>query len=165
MGSKTLRVVAVSFLVGLIVGVGVLLLVIPGIYWADLYALAIPAVILEDIGAGQALSRSSELTKGAVWRMVVIYFLTATFAIVILVALTAGVEALGPGLFRHTGIISKEVVEEILTSLCETLFGPISAIGLTLAYYDRRVRKEAFDIEHMMDLMSAGEEHAVGTSA
>ena len=34
-----------------------------------------------------------------------------------------------------------------------TLFGPLSAIGLTLTYYDLRARKEAFDL--MMDLRSA----------
>ena len=35
--------------------------------------------------------------------------------------------------------------------LSTTLFGPVSAIGLTLTYYDLRVRKEAFDLEQMMD--------------
>jgi hypothetical protein len=44
--------------------------------------------------------------------------------------------------------------------LAMTLFGPISAIGLTLAYYDLRVRKEAFDL--MMGLMG-GAETVAGT--
>ncbi len=162
---KTLRVVGVSILVGIIVGVGMLLLVIPGIYWAGLYALAIPAVVLEDVAAGQALSRSSELTKGAVGRMIVIYFLTTVFALIIGVSLAAGVEALSPAFFTHTGIITKDILEEILTTLTATVFGPVTAIGLTLAYYDRRMRKEAFDIEHMMSLISASETQAVGTSA
>ncbi len=162
---KTPRVAGVSIMVGFIVGFGMILLVIPGIYWAGLYALAIPAIVLEDVGAGQSLSRSSDLTKGAVGRMIVIYFLTTVFALIIGVSLAAGVEALSPSLFQHTGIITKDVLEEILTSVAETLFGPITAIGLTLAYYDRRMRKEAFDIEHMMSMMSAPENQAVGTSA
>jgi hypothetical protein len=45
------------------------------------------------------------------------------------------------------------------------LFGPITAIALTLVYYDQRVRKEAFDIEHMMAMMSTPENLASGTSA
>lgn len=162
---KTLKVVGVSILVGIIVGVGMLLLVIPGIYWAGLYALAIPAVVLEDVGAGPSLSRSSELTKGAVWRMIVIYFMTTIFALIIGGSLAAGVDALSPAFFTHTGMITKDMLKEILTAISASVFGPVTAIGLTLAYYDRRIRKEAFDIQHMMDLMSAPETQAVGTSA
>jgi hypothetical protein len=34
----------------------------------------------------------------------------------------------------------------------------------TLAYYDQRVRREAFDIEHMMRLMNPPENLASGAS-
>jgi len=162
---KTLSVVYVSFAVGMIVGFGMVLCLVPGIYWAGLYAIAIPAVVLENINGSQALKRSPELTKGNVWRMILIYFLTAIFAVIMVTALTAAVEWLGPGVFQHTGIITKEVLIEIITSLGGILFGPISAIGLTLAYYDQRVRKEAFDIEHMMALMSAPDSQAAGMGA
>jgi hypothetical protein len=33
----------------------------------------------------------------------------------------------------------------------QALLGPISTIALTLVYYDVRVRKEAFDLQHMME--------------
>jgi hypothetical protein len=164
-GGKALNVVYVSFVVGLIVGFGTLLCIVPGIYLAGLYALAIPAVVLENISGGQALKRSPDLTKGYAWRMVLIYFLTAIFAVIMVTALTAAVEWLGPGFFQHTGFITKEVLVEIIASLSGILFGPISAIGLTLAYYDQRVRKEAFDIEHMMTLMSAANTQAAGMGA
>jgi hypothetical protein len=43
-------------------------------------------------------------------------------------------------------------LRDISSVLAMTLFGPVSAIGLTLVYYDLRMRKkEAFDL--MMDLM------------
>ena len=31
--------------------------------------------------------------------------------------------------------------------------GPVTTIALVLVYYDQRVRKEAFDLQHMMELM------------
>jgi hypothetical protein len=34
--------------------------------------------------------------------------------------------------------------------LINAFIGPIYAIGLTLFYYDQRIRKEGFDIEWMM---------------
>lgn len=162
---KTLSVVYVSFAVGLIVGFGTLLCIAPGIYWAGLYAIAIPAVVLENIDGRQALTRSKELTRDHVWRMIVVYFLTAIFAFLMVTALTAAVEWLGPRLFQHTGFITKDVLQEIMSGLGAILFGPISAIGLTLAYYDQRVRKEAFDIEHMMALMSSPGGQAAGMGA
>jgi hypothetical protein len=34
--------------------------------------------------------------------------------------------------------------------ITQAVLSPIMTIGLTLVYYDERVRKEAFDLEHMM---------------
>ena len=31
--------------------------------------------------------------------------------------------------------------------------GPIATTAIALIYYDQRVRKEAFDLQHMMELM------------
>ena len=42
------------------------------------------------------------------------------------------------------------VVQQIGVYLSNALIGPIYAIGLTLFYYDQRIRKEGFDIEWMM---------------
>jgi hypothetical protein len=49
------------------------------------------------------------------------------------------------------------VFQQIGVFLSNALIGPIYAIGLTLFYYDQRVRKEGFDIEWMM--------HAAGMTA
>src|SRR4029077_17178694 len=46
--SKALRVFFVSFIVSLIIGLGVMLCIVPGIYWAGVYGIAMPAVALED---------------------------------------------------------------------------------------------------------------------
>jgi hypothetical protein len=75
------------------------------------------------------------------------------------------VGALGSTAFHGTGIFSREMFDEVLATLGGILFGPITAIALTLVYYDQRVRKEAFDIEHMMSLMAAPGNLASGASA
>jgi hypothetical protein len=150
---KAPRVVFVSFVVGLIVGVGTLLCIIPGIYWAGVYGIAVPAAVLEDIPGPQAISRSKDLTRDSVGRIIVVYFLTTIFTIGMLVALDAGLNLVG--LAASTKFLHKQVLDQVLTTLGGIVFGPITAIALTLAYYDQRVRKEAFDIEHMMALMVA----------
>jgi len=161
---KAHRVFFVSFMVGLIVGLGTLLLIVPGIYAAGVYGIAVPAVVLENITASQAVSRSSSLTKGSVGRVIVVYFLTAIFTIGMIVVLGMVLEFLGSTAFHRAGIFSGEMFQELMATLGGILFGPITAIALTLVYYDQRVRKEAFDIEHMMSMMAA-DNLASGASA
>lgn len=150
---KAPRVVFVSFVVGLIIGLGTLLCIIPGIYWAGVYGIAVPAAVLEDITGPQAISRSKDLTRNSVGRIIVIYFLTTIFTLGMLLALDAGLSLVG--LAASHKMLNKQVLDQVLTTLGGILFGPVTAIALTLAYYDQRVRKEAFDIEHMMALMAA----------
>lgn len=150
---KAPRVVFVSFVVGLIVGLGALLCLIPGIYWAGVYGLAVPAAVLENITGSQAISRSKDLTQNSVGRIIVVYFLTTIFTIGMLIALDAGLSLVG--LAASNKMLNKQVLDQVLTTLGGIVFGPVTAIALTLAYYDQRVRKEAFDIEHMMALMAA----------
>ena len=55
--------------------------------------------------------------------------------------------------FKHPGQplpMGWLVVAQIGSFLTSALIGPIYAIGLTLFYYDQRIRKEGFDIEWMM---------------
>src|SRR5207247_9362817 len=35
----------------------------------------------------------------------------------------------------------------------QSILGPITTIAITLVYYDERVRKEGFDLEHMMQAL------------
>jgi hypothetical protein len=152
---KALKVTYVSFVVALIVGIGFAICIAPGVYWAGVYGIAIPAVVLENIRGRDALSRSASLTKNSVGRIIVVYFLTSIFSVIMAIALNLGLSALGLAAFqtpRGSGLL-----DEITAALAAILFGPISAIALTLAYYDQRVRNEAFDIEHMMSLMGVQE--------
>jgi len=47
--------------VGLRVALGLVLLIVPGIYLALRYAVAVPAAVIEDAGISQSLARSGEL--------------------------------------------------------------------------------------------------------
>ena len=154
---RTLQVLAVSFIVGLIVGLGMLLCLAPGIYWAGVYGVAIPAVVLENIPVRQSLPRSSRLTQNFIGRVVVVYFLTSIFAAIMNYALNAGLLWLWPIIHPHLVHLTKLNLRDISSIVSKTLFGPVSAIGLTLVYYDLRVRKEAFDLDQMMDLMGGAE--------
>lgn len=157
---KVLRVLAVSLGVGVIIVLGCILLIIPGIYAAVLYGLAIPAVVLEEIAPSEAFTRSSVLTRESVWRVVLVYFLTTIFASIMTWSQHGVTNIAG---LTGTHSPHKEIWDSTVSTVCTILFGPISAIALTLTYYDQRIRREAFDISHMMSLMNKTETNSKAT--
>jgi hypothetical protein len=164
LSGKAFKIVYAAFLVELTIGLGTLLCFIPGIYWAGRYGLTIPAVVLENVSGTQALKRSGELTMDAVGRIVIVFFLTSIFTGLTVAALNQGARALGLLSPPHQGILTREVLRLLTTTLGGIVFGPISAVALALEYYDQRVRKEGFDVAHMMSLMNAPENLASGAS-
>jgi hypothetical protein len=58
------RALGVNFLSGLGILLGLILLVVPGIYLIVIWALAVPALMAEDLSVSDALSRSKALTEG-----------------------------------------------------------------------------------------------------
>ncbi|MBL7154965.1 MAG: hypothetical protein ISS88_00455 [Candidatus Portnoybacteria bacterium] len=65
--SKYLSFLLVALLTGLVVGLGFLLLIIPGVIFAIWFVFSTYTVICEDKKGFKALSRSKELVKGCWW--------------------------------------------------------------------------------------------------
>lgn len=142
--------VAVSLMVGLLVGVGILLLVVPGIILLCGLVVALQALVLEpDTGATQALSRSWQLTKGHKGRM--FGLLLAIVAITMVPALALGALAgVGAGAGALTGAEAVGAFALALIALgaiLQMVLYPYLYCAVTVAYYDLRVRKEAFDLQ------------------
>lgn len=139
---------------GVRIMLGFLLFFVPGVVLALMYALAVPVAVLEGKGISDSLSRSAELTKGHRWRILLVYvLLTVLVTIVtmlwyvpatILVALTTGL--VRNGQFP----LWVQVAFQFGDFVTRSVLGPIMTIAIALVYYDVRVRKEAFDLEHMM---------------
>jgi hypothetical protein len=144
------RILICSLLMALVIGLGFMLLIIPGIILGVGLALAIPTVVLEpQTSASGALSRSWELTRGARWRIF-------GLGITLLVLLYVPVVALG-GLFalvlpQSVGRLGGGASFGTMTALAvggivQIFIYPLFYCVLTVTYYDLRVRKEGFDLE------------------
>jgi hypothetical protein len=113
------------------------------------YALALPACVVENLKAREAIRRSIELSKGARGRIFVLWLLIGAIKIglvlftqiFIVVAAVKHRGQLGPGM---------TAASQVIAFFTNTFLGPIYATGITLFYYDQRVRKEGYDIEWMM---------------
>jgi hypothetical protein len=143
------QAVLIFALVTLLFGLLLLLALVYAILMALRYALAVPASVVEDLPARKALRRSIQLTKGARWRIFVLGLLIVAIQLG-LVGLTQIFFVLAA--FKHHGELAAwvQVVQQIVAFLTNSFIGPMYATGLTLFYYDQRVRKEGFDIEWMM---------------
>lgn len=131
-----------------------LLLLIPiGIYTVLMglrYALAVPACVVENIKARQAIRRSIELSKGSRGRIFLLGLLVISIQIGLVLVTQAAFFVVG---FKNHGVLSAGIraLQQVVAFVTNTFIGPVYATGLTLFYYDQRVRKEGYDIERMMD--------------
>ena len=122
--------------------------------WMGLrYSLAVPAAVVEDLPARKAMRRSIELSMGSRGRIFVLGLLIAVIQlglvaitqVFFIVAAFAAVKRHGqPSAWLQMG-------QQIVGFFTNSFIGPMYATGLTLFYYDQRVRKEGFDIEWMME--------------
>jgi hypothetical protein len=62
-----LRVLVVGIVYGVLVAIGFVFLVVPGLMLLTIFFVALPAAVLENKGLGGAMQRSSELTRGNRW--------------------------------------------------------------------------------------------------
>lgn len=138
--------------VGLAVGIGLLLLVVPGVILGLMWSLTIPVAVLESKGMSDAVSRSQELTKGHRGRIFLIWFLFAflsfTIAALFQWPILYGVATYTRG--NPSSLAWVQVSSAVTTFISQCLVAPLATIALALVYYDERVRKEAFDLELMM---------------
>jgi hypothetical protein len=117
------------------------------------YSLAIPASVIEDLKARRAIRRSIELTKGSRGRIFVLLLLIFVIEIglVMITQLFFIVAMFAAAKHRAEIPVWMQIVQQIVGFLTNTFIGPMYATGLTLFYYDQRMRKEGFDIEWMME--------------
>jgi hypothetical protein len=156
------RILYLAFIMigyGIGVGIGFVLLIIPGIILALMWALTIPVAVLEDTGLGDSLSRSAELTKGGRGRVFVVYLLFFVLIWVFSTALQLPVfvaVGLAARAHPHMGLpLWAQIASPVGTFISQCLAGPLMTIGLALLYYDQKVRKEGFDLQHMMETLDA----------
>src|SRR5215475_14367860 len=154
-----LRVVLITFAVGIAAGIGLFFLIVPGIYLWLMWSLAIPVTVLEGGGLNASVSRSKELTRGSRGRIFVIYLLVVVLAIMVAIIFQAPLGVLAVLLGRGnqgSAIALIYAVGAIGSFLSTSLVGPLVTIALTLIYYDQRVRKEGFDLQLMMTSLEPG---------
>ena len=146
----------VSLLNGCAILVSALFLLIPGIYVACRLLTCVPAALLEDLGARESLERSWDLTRGNAGRSFVIYLLYLAMLYGILMLFLIPFTVMAAMSVKDPGIMkSSLILMQFGSFLAQVLVGPFFLIATSVFYYDLRVRKEAFDLQMMMNPIAA----------
>jgi hypothetical protein len=105
--------------------------------------------VVENLKARKAIRRSVELSKGARGRIFMLAMLVFIIEIILVVISQFFIFFLA---FLHKGQLGPAAlaISQVIGFFTNAFLGPIYATGLTLFYYDQRVRKEGYDIEWMM---------------
>jgi hypothetical protein len=154
------RLVLLSAVVGIVPGFGLILCIAPGVWLWATWAVAVPALVVENTTVRKSLGRSRALVRGMFWRVLGIRLLGVLmvafigFLIGIPFALLAGMvsghSVLGAGLASSGDSLSVPITYILITSLgsilSTTLTAPIRAGIDALLYVDLRMRKEGLDI-------------------
>jgi len=135
---RFLPILGLFICLGVAVGLGFVLLVIPGVMLAVMWYVALPACVVERRGPIESLQRSGFLTKGNRWRIfgiaVVIYIVNTVVQLVVAQVLSA---------------IAGQMISALGVFAWMSLLQAFSAITVAVAYHDLRVAREGADIEQI----------------
>jgi len=133
-----------SILMAIVIGLGFLLCIVPGVYLYGAYAVAVPVLLVEDVRGTRALKRSKSLVQGRWWSVAAVIFLGMLMGSIVSNVLS-GVVNLGIG---ATGDDVATVIGNTIASVvAAAIVTPFTAAVTMVVYFDLRVRKEGFDVE------------------
>lgn len=141
--SKLPGLLWVSILVALAIGLGLLALVIPGIYLMVALSIAVPVLLVEDIRGTKALGRSRELIKGDWWTA---FGAIAVGVIIIPGVITAVISAIFGGVFipDDAGFSTQVGLGAIGDLIGWIITTPMQAAVTIVLYFEMRRRKEGY---------------------
>jgi hypothetical protein len=114
-----------GILFGIAVGIGLLLLIVPGLFLLTIWAVVAPAIVIERCGVIEAFGRSHELVRGHGWTV----FGALVVAWLILLGLGIIAAAIGAGIGDVVGAI-------ILSIIASTLAAPFAALVASVLFFE-----------------------------
>ena len=115
--------VGASILAGIGIGIGFILLIIPGLILLVIWAVVAPVIVLERPGVFAAFGRSRELVRGNGWNV---------FAVIVIVFLAVAVISSAAGLASDSlGSVGRALVQWVVNSA----LAPVTALSASVLYF------------------------------
>src|SRR5690348_745264 len=117
-------VIGASLLAGIAITIGLILIIVPGLYLITIWAVIVPVIVLEGAGVFDAFGRSHQLVRGRGWHVFGTLVLTWIILLVVNLVLGAIFVALPNALSNGLSSV-----------ISGTLVAPFIALVVTLVYY------------------------------
>ena len=124
-------IIGAGILLGLAIGIGFLLLIVPGLFLLTIWIAVIPAIVLENRGIGEAFGRSRELVRGYGWNV----FGTIILTILILIGVSILLSLILSPFADWLGGLLGQLVNSVV-------IGPFVVTVWTLVYYRLKAQEE-----------------------
>lgn len=139
-----------SFLVMMMIMVGLLLFVVPGMYLSVMFFVVNPAIVIEGLGIFGSLKRSYNLVSGSWCYVFCMQMIAMIFMMVVQMiwgAIFTGGNDAGHTLFSFVG--------SIIAAVPGIIFIPVFACMMTIMYINLRVEKEAVTAEKLAENLAS----------
>jgi len=123
--------IGASFLYGVIVFIGFLLLIIPGIYWAIKYQFYAYRIVDGDDGVFDSLRRSGELTEGVKWQLLGLSVVNMLLCLVGALFFGIGLLVAVPITMLATGYAYRQLVARVMPATATVPTAPVAVPPLT----------------------------------
>jgi hypothetical protein len=146
-GPRFFAIIGLTLLVSICDAIGLAFCGIGILVPLTLFAVAIPALILEGITVSAAISRSVTLTKTKAGHVLGVVLIARLLVTVLSVGLSAAVIVLLRG---GNSVVSSVIGQSIASTIAGILTTPFVATATVALYFDLRIRNEAFDVQLLM---------------
>lgn len=124
-----LTLIAAGIIAGIAIGLGLILLIVPGLFLATILAVVAPVIVVERKGVFESFGRSRELVRGNGWQVLAVILIF--FLILLVVGLVFGV----------IGAIAGGVGRVIMEFVGSVIAAPLIALAASVLYFNLRGAK------------------------
>jgi len=136
-------VFVVSLMKGVVVAVGLVLFLLPGLILMCVQWVAVPVTVIEWPGGTAAMRRSSILTQGNGWPIFAVIVVLSLVQFATAALLGRGLTALG---------LRRSIEREVILKLLMIPMTCLGAIAPAVGYHDLRVGREGADIDELLQV-------------
>jgi hypothetical protein len=131
--------------VSLLVSVGIMLCIVPGLIFLVWYYVSAPAIMVEDLGYSAAMSRSKTLTQDDRGR---------ALGFILVLALVIG--AVGGGGGFVLGMVPLPAFASVtLGYVVNSAVGLLGVVGPVVYYFDTRVKHDGYGLDNLATFVDA----------
>lgn len=147
-----LPLIILSIMLSIAYGIGLMLLVVPGLILMTIWAVAVPAFIAERTGILGAFSRSFDLTEGQRWRIFAL--MVVAFIAMIVAGLVIGLLNVGAviGAQSSQTFATFTIWSALLNSVLAMAAGVVGAVGVSVLYVHLRDLKDGTSLYAIGDV-------------